>query len=849
MKRFIPRAQWIWRQRSLGTPLFSRDSARVHDEENRFIYFRRSFFIDERYPCPLSVSADGRFKLFVNGHFVLFGPGRCSPEYQAVENVDIAPWLTEGKNVIAALVHSYGRNTSWYILPGWEQQRAFGCGGFFLQGPNSPEWQGPGLDTGAAWQYLEANAWQRVSTFSSLGFSEIYDASRAPVGWDQPNFDDADWNAAEILQVPGRNFGADIVPFPYMVSYPRKALQYISIYGQNLRTLKGASLSMKTDPVTMLEEETFYNGSAPNIEGPEKILLPEGATSVQTAMDESCTIVIDFKQIISGRPGFTLNAPKETIIDFTVSDRLNPDGTVRLSDGIPGIDHKVVHRYICKPGLQSWRSFELMGFRYLQLTIRCAHSPLIINDISVLQSNYPLEPIGNFECADPILNRIYRAGARTVKSCMSDSYVDCPTREQRQWVGDAYIQPLISYSIFGETGLERTFLIQAAHTQQENGLLMPVAGGDFSVDRFFNIPGFPLYWIMALDAYLRYTSRDDLMEDFFPVIQRILGWFEKYVSGKGLLENLPHWIFIDWADVDKRGAVTVCNAQYAHCLQLSADLARGLGYINLAEKYTKRALQISAAINRLLWDNERQVYADCLINGKRSRRISQHSNAAMIAFKFAPGKYRPAILNYITDPDRVRLTSIGSMGTVSDGAFDEEKHVVRAQPFYAHFLHRALAVEGRYRQLNDHIRRYWSAMADSDYGTFYEMWQVEPMTSFCHGFSATPSYDLSRYILGIYPDHDKKGLYIIEPHRGGLNWARGSFPTPEGAIRVDWTLDARLFTLNLKLPGATQARLCLPKFKTAATVNTCNGAHIRERRQSLNAGTYRFNIQLIQTEF
>ncbi|NTW20439.1 MAG: hypothetical protein HGA42_12940, partial [Nostocales cyanobacterium W4_Combined_metabat2_030] len=38
---------------------------------------------------------------------------------------------------------------------------------------------------------------------------------------------------------------------------------------------------------------------------------------------------------------------------------------------------------------------------------------------------------------DPGLDALYRAGVRTVQLNSLDSYIDCPTREQRAWVGDA----------------------------------------------------------------------------------------------------------------------------------------------------------------------------------------------------------------------------------------------------------------------------------------------------------------------------------------------------------------------------------------------------------------------------
>src|SRR5437868_1489383 len=47
------------------------------------------------------VSADNRYKLFINGVLVSIGPARGDFYYWNYETVDLAPYLKEGKNVIS----------------------------------------------------------------------------------------------------------------------------------------------------------------------------------------------------------------------------------------------------------------------------------------------------------------------------------------------------------------------------------------------------------------------------------------------------------------------------------------------------------------------------------------------------------------------------------------------------------------------------------------------------------------------------------------------------------------------------------------------------------------------------
>ena len=54
------------------------------------------------------VSADNRYKLFVNGNLVSLGPARGDLTHWNYETVDIASSLQQGKNIIAAKVWNEG---------------------------------------------------------------------------------------------------------------------------------------------------------------------------------------------------------------------------------------------------------------------------------------------------------------------------------------------------------------------------------------------------------------------------------------------------------------------------------------------------------------------------------------------------------------------------------------------------------------------------------------------------------------------------------------------------------------------------------------------------------------------
>src|SRR5206468_1753001 len=70
---------------------------------------RRSFAL-ARAPSRflVHVSADNRYRLYVNGDEISSGPQRSDVTHWRYETVDLAPHLTPGVNVVAAMVWNWG---------------------------------------------------------------------------------------------------------------------------------------------------------------------------------------------------------------------------------------------------------------------------------------------------------------------------------------------------------------------------------------------------------------------------------------------------------------------------------------------------------------------------------------------------------------------------------------------------------------------------------------------------------------------------------------------------------------------------------------------------------------------
>ncbi len=169
-------------------------------------------------------------------------------------------------------------------------------------------------------------------------------------------------------------------------------------------------------------------------------------------------------------------------------------------------------------------------------------------------------------------------------------------------------------------------------------------------------------------------------------------------------------------------------------------------------------------------------------------------------------------------PQRVKLTSTGMFLMMLQGVppFDEERDVALAQPFFMHHVHRALVKAGRFEQLLANIRERWGVMVERG-PTLWELWQ--PIGSECHAWAGTPTYDLSRELLGVTPLKDGFSQVRIAPRLVDLEWVRGRYPTPRGELEVSLERRQGQLHLEVKAPPSVTVELVPPEGTTSVTLN------------------------------
>ncbi|MEN9686744.1 MAG: hypothetical protein RLZZ28_2530, partial [Bacteroidota bacterium] len=151
-------------------------------------HFRKNISINKKpEKFIVHVSADNRYRLFVNGKAVCLGPARGDLYNWYFETVDIAPYLQAGNNMIAALVWNMG---VYAPVAQVTNQTAF-----LLQGNTEAE---KIINTNTGWKVIRDDAYTacstdngpRLRTYMVIGPGDKVDAARYPFGWEQAEFDD-----------------------------------------------------------------------------------------------------------------------------------------------------------------------------------------------------------------------------------------------------------------------------------------------------------------------------------------------------------------------------------------------------------------------------------------------------------------------------------------------------------------------------------------------------------------------------------------------------------------------------------------------------------------------------------
>jgi hypothetical protein len=751
--------------------------------EERFACFRRTFELD-RVPsrAPARATVDGRYVLWVNLVEVGRGPVRSNGRTLHYDLLDLGPHLREGRNCIAVLARYYGRPTPWWAPVRGSMQ--LGAGSLVFEAQVGAEW----IVSDRRWRALPGDAWRTDARGPRDSFPpEILDARALPAGWQDGDFDDSRWAEAVELganhlgfaghhEPPSHPFGPLLPrPIPQLAVQPRRPRAVRSFIGPRAGPLAGPFEQVAAD----------LAGTAGRSEDAD----PAVSLPIPYAPDQVRVAVFDFGEVVSGSVDLRLRAPPGAQVDLAFFEFAEP-GKPPSSSG-----ERSAIRYVARGEADRFESFDSFGFRHLAISVR-AGGPVVIEAVAVHERLYPRESGPSFQCSDPRLDRIWGVGRRTVDLNSHDAYIDCPTREQRAWTGDAIVHQMVDLTTNGDWRLAR-WNTELGGSPRADGMLPMAAGGDVEYGDHVYIPDWALHWVRSVYNLYRYTGDRDLVARLLPVAEQVLRWFVRFVAPDGLLRDVTGWVLIDWSAVSVDGRSSVLNGLFARALADFAEMSAWLGDAGRAAWARAVHATVRAGFEAF-WDPVRRLYVDNIPDGGRRPTASQHAQAAAIVGLLAPAERHARLVEVLVDRTRLvhaawgraggdaRSTPPGPTGMsfLFEGPpapwWDVENQIVAAQPFFRYVVHDAVALVGRADLIPD-LCLDWEALLERCPTSLAETWYGGTV---CHAWSATPTRDLMTRTLGVTPDAPGFERARIAPRLGRLEWARGALPTPAGPLTI-----------------------------------------------------------------
>ncbi len=429
---------------------------------------------------------------------------------------------------------------------------------------------------------------------------------------------------------------------------------------------------------------------------------------------------------------------------------------------------------------------ESKAFRFVQVVLP---EGMTVRSVSMEYEFLPQDPArsGRFDCSDDELNRIWQVGAYTMDLTTREFMMDGIKRDRWTWSGDAIQSYLMNYYLrFDSDTVKRT--------------IRQLRGKDPVTSHVNTILDYTFYWFKSVYDYYLYTGDRDFVVEMYPRMLTLMDYCLGRLSDGWAIGQPDDWVFIDWVDFPMHKRGIVCFEQILFCksletMQLCRQLVGPLSNLQMSNlhlsypdvDYGAMATRLRARIDATFWSPTAHAYLHAL----------EPSN---------PSNRREAALN-------PQVTKFPSMFAILYGYADEQRqreilqHVMQnpavpaiTTPYMRFYELAALCQLGQHSDVLAEIKAYWGGMLREGATTFWEKYNPEMQgdqhltmygrpygKSLCHAWGASPVYLLGRYYLGIEPVEPGYASWQARPYLAGLDWMRGTVPTPFGPIRIEVT--------------------------------------------------------------
>ena len=749
---------------ALATP-----SPRIRDSHWAF---RGSLTIEADAEVRIRLCGASWFEARLDGNFLIEGPVRFDRNFPEFEERTIS--CRAGRHVLAVHLHDMGLTTR-------------------LIQEDVPGFLWVEISVG---EEIVPLTWrrERLKGFKAtgrrihcvLGWSEWCDSRQDPEGWDKTDFDDSAWT--------------DVSPGPVEVGLMRPAnVGAVEYEDRPLKAMESGTLVNMSiidhDPpmafVNRVLDERDFSG------------LPPGGIWKR----------FDLGRVMLGRAAVTLDVPAGATVQVAYSESLTHGRVFPYLKSGGGPDSCPLDTWFARGGRQTFHPLSPKGGRFLEIHVLAEPETIKWIDCHFVERSYFCrEPEGTFACSDPKLDRIWKVGVDTLRSCCEDAVIDNPARERGQWLGDAVGPGMDILAVsYADQRVLRRGLIQAAQCAAESGMIPAIFPGTREY-----LPTFSLQWVPAILRYFRATGDSALLQQLYPAAVANLKAFDQDRVKGGLLRNPKYWNFVDWG---YSGSATVFNEGQRD--EATIEPALSLFYLSALKGLSSWAAKVDRPDEAKSWAREAQVLLEEIEEGFGDRfdpKLGFHVATLALREGIFQGHDAAACVERIkahilscfpNDPTAPRLED-----------FRVESHRL-ITPFFMNFALPVLIEHGEVDFVLDQFRTCWGWMLDQGVTTWFEVF--DPRWSHCHQWSGCPTWILSRYVLGMTPRSDR-GVdhYDFLPAPGKLEWASGLVPSAAGLISVAWRKSNEK-TLDCRITAPTKIFVLMPAGNTVPIEGTWEG--------------------------
>lgn len=362
-------------------------------------------------------------------------------------------------------------------------------------------------------------------------------------------------------------------------------------------------------------------------------------------------LFVDFGQEMVGYLRAKAKGKQGDKVLLRFGEELNSDGSVRFD---MRCNCRYEEEWILSGKEDVLDQFDYKAFRYCEIMIPEGAS---VRDVEMRVRYYPYEKKAVYETDNEQLRKVLQLCENTIKYGTQEVFVDCPTREKGQYLGDVCVSGRAQCVLTGDTTLIKKAIIDFCGSAFICKGVMAVSTSSFMQE----IADYSL----LLPALILWVYKRDNDKDFlrltFPYITGVYEYFMQYSQEDGLIEGVKEkWNLVDWPDNLRDGynfpltkpigygKHNVLNAFWIGFLKAYQDICEILGEaVNIAIDNVEKSF-INAFYNK-----ETGLYCD----STQKTHSAVHSNVLPLLFDIGMSETKKQkIVEYIYQK---KLASMG----------------------------------------------------------------------------------------------------------------------------------------------------------------------------------------------